>query len=184
MIPTASKPWLRALALVVAAGALLAACGGDDDAAEAPAGPEGTEAFADLARDHTEDPVEYPQSPPVGGAHSPIWQNCGVYRDPVNNENAVHVLEHGGVWIAYAEDLPAADIETLESKAAGQSYILVTPYEDLDDPVVLTAWGRQLRLNSVDDPRVDEFIETFQEGPQTPEPGSPCTGGTGDPVAS
>lgn len=160
--------------------ALGAACGGDD-AVEVPPGPAGTEPF-EVVQGHTEDPVDYPQSPPVGGIHNPVWQNCGVYREPVENENAVHSMEHGAVWITYAEDLPAADIETLESKAAGQSYLLVTPYEDLDDPVVLTAWGRQLRLDAADDPRVDEFIDTFQEGPQSPELGSSCSGGAGDPI--
>src|SRR3712207_9592687 len=46
------------------------------------------------AGQHTEGSVDYPQSPPVGGEHNPIWQNCGLYEEPVRNETAVHSLEH------------------------------------------------------------------------------------------
>ncbi|MPZ29305.1 MAG: DUF3105 domain-containing protein, partial [Micromonosporaceae bacterium] len=49
-------------------------------------------------------------------------------------------------------------------------------------PVVASAWGKQLPLDSADDPRLKEFVRTFAQGPQTPEPGAPCTGGAGEPV--
>jgi hypothetical protein len=46
----------------------------------------------------------------------------------------------------------------------------------LSTPVVASAWGKQLRLKSVDDPKLQEFIRAYRKGPQTPEPGAPCTG--------
>ena len=46
-------------------------------------------------------------------------------------------------------------------------------------PVVATAWGRQLAQDSVDLPRLSAFVDTFAQGPQTPELGAPCTGGMG-----
>ncbi len=48
--------------------------------------------------------------------------------------------------------------------------------------VVLTAWGIQLEVESVDDDRIAGFIDLYQRGSQTPEPGAPCTGGIGEPV--
>ena len=68
--------------------------------------PKGTQTYEIPSKDHTTEPVEYPQNPPVGGDHNPVWQNCGYYDEPVRNENAVHSLEHGAVWITYQPDLP------------------------------------------------------------------------------
>ena len=45
-----------------------------------------------------EGPTSYEQDPPTNRGHSPSWQNCGFYSFPVQNENAVHSLEHGAVW--------------------------------------------------------------------------------------
>jgi len=92
--------------------------------------------FKNLSRDHTKDePVNYSQTPPVGGLHDPAWQNCGFYSKPVRNENAVHSLEQGAVWITYRPNLPGGQVETLRDMAEGQTHILVSPYPDLPFPV-------------------------------------------------
>ncbi len=142
-----------------------------------PSPPEGVQTFGTLSRDHTELPVTYPQTPPVGGAHSPVWQNCGFYDKPVGNVHGVHSMEHGAVWITYQPDLPADQVDILR-KQAQQSYVLVSPYPGLPSPVVASAWSNQLKLDSASDPRLDQFVRYFRQGPQTPEPGAPCTGGT------
>ncbi len=131
---------------------------------------------------HVETPVTYAESPPVGGEHNPVWLNCGIYDAAVANENAVHSLEHGAVWITYKPDLPAADIEKLR-EVTPSTYAILSPFEGLTAPAVVSAWGKQLTLTSVDDPRLTEFIKTYRQGPQTPEPGAACTGGTGTPIA-
>ena len=59
-----------------------------------------------------------------------------------------------------------------------QTCVLASPYEGLDAPVVASAWGKQLRLESADDSELESFIRTYHQGPQTPEPGAACTGGT------
>jgi hypothetical protein len=131
---------------------------------------------------HTQGVVNYEQRPPAGGEHNPVWQNCGFYEDPIRDENAVHSLEHGAVWIAYSPDLPQDEVETLRDLAQNQTYILVSPYEDLPSPVVATAWGKQLQLDSADDPDLERFVGAFRQGPDTPEPGAACTGGIGQPT--
>jgi hypothetical protein len=120
--------------------------------------------------------------PPVGGTHSPRWQTCGIYDQPVESKNAVHSMEHGAVWIAYRPELSAAEIKTLQDLVQGQSYLLLAPFPNLDSDVVLTAWGIQLPVESVDDQRIAQFIDEYRLGPQTPEFGATCDGGVGQPI--
>lgn len=133
---------------------------------------EGVETFL-VESGHSNTPVSYPQVPPVGGIHNPVWQKCGFYDEPVPNEKAVHSLEHGAIWITYRPDLPAAEIESLATLGRGRNLVLVSRWEDgLPAPVVATAWGRQLRLESVNDPRLMEFVRLYIN--QGPEINAPC----------
>ena len=128
--------------------------------------------------EHTSEDVDYEQSPPAGGEHNPVWQNCGYYDSPVRDETAVHSQEHGAVWVTYSPDLPQDQVTALRDIAESQSYVLVSPYPDLESPVVASAWGKQVSLDGADDPDLENFIQAYQQGPQTPEPGAVCTGGT------
>lgn len=138
---------------------------------------DGVQTFRDLSQGHVPGPVTYPQTPPVGGEHADQWLNCGLYREPVASENAVHSMEHGAVWITYGDDV---DPETLRGFAE-REHVLISPFEGLPSPIVASAWGVQLALDDPDDPRLELFVETFASGPQTPEPGAPCNGGIGQP---
>lgn len=144
-------------------------------------GCQGVQSFGVPSRIHVQTPVVYPQTPPVGGNHAPVWQNCGFYDAPIVKENGVHTLEHGAVWVTYQPALPADQRDVLRRLARGQTYILASPSPDLPAPVVASGWGRQLRLESADDPRLAEFVRTFRLGSQTPEPGAACSGGAGQP---
>jgi len=141
----------------------------------------GIQSFEVTERTHVQTPVDYPQTPPVGGNHALLWQNCGFYDMPVANENAVHSLEHGAVWITYRADLPQKEVERLHQLARRQPYVLVSPFPDGPAPVVASAWGHQLQLDSGHDPRLGQFIRTFRLGSQAPERGGPCTQGVGMP---
>ncbi|PYF96353.1 Protein of unknown function [Georgenia satyanarayanai] len=145
---------------------------------------EGVELIEIASSNHVPGTVDYQTSPPAGGDHNGVWQNCGVYTEPVVNENAVHSLEHGAVWLTYSGDLPEDQVSALADRAAqGQGYVLVSPYQDQSTPIVLSAWGAQLTVDDADDPRVDAFLMEYLQGAQTPEPGAPCYGGTGTPAA-
>jgi hypothetical protein len=143
-----------------------------------PLEPAGTKTYTGLARNHVDTPVEYPQVPPVGGSHNPIWQNCQYYDTSVPSERAVHSMEHGAVWITYSPDLSAADRQVLRDLAATGDHILVSQFKGLPSAVVASAWGKQLQLKSVNDPELRQFVEYFQSGPQTPEPGVTCRDST------
>jgi hypothetical protein len=129
--------------------------------------------YGDLTRNHVSSSVAYPQIPPVGGDHAPHLQTCGAYDQPIANELGVHSMEHGAVWITYRPDLPAAQVDLLRHQAR-QTYVLVSPYPGLPSPVVASAWGLQLKLDSASDNRLGQFLDAFRQGPQTPEPGATC----------
>lgn len=81
---------------------------------------------------HIQGSLAYEQQPPLGGNHSPVWQNCGFYAQPVPPETGVHALEHGAVWLTYQDDLPAQQVEALrESAASTRGFVLASPYPDL-----------------------------------------------------
>lgn len=125
---------------------------------------------------------EFTALPPVGGVHNPAWQNCGIYAEPVEAQFGIHSMEHGAVWITYQPDLPQEQIGQIQASVRGENFILLTPWPNLQSPVVLTAWGIQLEVDSADDERIDQFIERYRVGPQTPERGAACTGGVGEPL--
>lgn len=178
------RPW----GLIAAVAAVVAVIGAFADAAAielgsgAAGGPPGGVEDVEVgqAGRHTEFDVNYEHTPPAGGEHSPVWQNAGFYEEPVRNETAVHTLEHGAVWITYSPDLPQEQKDEIRELVNGQSCVLASPYEGLDSPVVASAWGKQLRLDSADDPDLEGFVRSYLQGPQTPEPGAACTGGTAD----
>ncbi|NUT50877.1 MAG: DUF3105 domain-containing protein [Saccharothrix sp.] len=122
--------------------------------------------------------VAYDQSPPFGGPHDSVWADCTgtVYDKPVRNENMVHPLEHGAVWITYNPDQVSGDaLEKLRARADGQPYTMLSPYPCLDKPISLQSWGHQLKLESADDERVDQFIQSLRRNQYTyPEVGASC----------
>ncbi|HEY3060338.1 MAG TPA: DUF3105 domain-containing protein [Chloroflexota bacterium] len=142
---------------------------------------QGVRSFEVNQREHIEASVLYEHTPPVGGNHAPVWQNCGFYSAPVANEFAVHSMEHGAVWITYRPDLPEAQITALREVARDQRHVLVSPHSNLPAPIVASAWGNQLLLDEAYDPRLFEFTSFFASGRQAPEPNGPCTGGIGAP---
>lgn len=190
-------PRTRPAALAVLVLLLVPACGaggsGGDELAggesqvlgQADEGIDGVEAVRVADNTHTESPVEYRLRPPAGGAHHPVWWNCGFYDEPVPDEHAVHSLEHGAVWLAYDPALSAADLDTIRSLAPAEGKVLASPYPDLPEgaPLVATAWARRLVLDRVDDERLVAFVEEYVSGSQSPEASAPCSGTPfGDPL--
>lgn len=153
-----------------------------EDPGVSPEGIEGVVAVPVTSAEHVRHDVEYPTSPPAGGPHLGIWQNCGFYTVPVIDELAVHSLEHGAVWVTYRSDVPPESRQRLAALAVQSTHVLVSRYEAQDSPLVLTAWARRLALESLDDPRFERFLEVYlRDGPTAPEPGASCSGAVGVP---
>ena len=151
-----------------------------------------------LEHQHVDGPVTYNVTPPVGGPHNGIWMNAGVYTKPIPSERAVHNMEHGAVWITYEPDLPASQVAALTAFVTRQSlvpetgetasgatttnsnrYLDLSPWATatLPAPIVMSAWGHQLRLTSATDPRMQSFVDAFRHSPTyTPEYGAAVDG--------
>ena len=186
------RPVRQLLGPLVLATVLLAACGGGGGkgtssgtgaggstkglAVPANEGIDGVMAIRVTSRQHTLGTVQYDIHPPAGGDHNPSPAPCGFYDQVVPDEYVVHTLEHGGVWLAYAQTLPAADVAKLHKLADDNDNLIATPYKGLAPgvAVVVTAWARQLRLTSVDDPRLLAFYTKYKSGSQAPESSIGC----------
>jgi hypothetical protein len=130
------------------------------------------------AGQHVGTTVDYAESPPIGGEHDPVWADCTgtVYDVDIRHENAVHSLEHGAVWITYNPDeLSDNDVAKLAELVDGESGRMLSPYAGLDSAVSLQSWGHQLKVDSVDDPRIEQFADFLTRNPDFhPEVGATC----------
>ncbi len=149
--------------------------------------PSGTQTFAEADHSHVTGSVTYDRVPPAGGPHNSAALNCGIYVQPVPNENAVHSLEHGAVWITYQPTLAADQIAALQQLVASsyvgtERYLILSPYAGLPSPIVASAWGAQLSLDQASDSRLTDFIHHFAGGAQGGEQGAACSGGVGSPL--
>jgi hypothetical protein len=170
------------VAALVAGGGYLMAQANEKDEKEQQAKTSpvtGERSWDKLTQEHVTTKVDYPMNPPVGGDHNQVWMNCNadVYTDEIPKENAVHSLEHGAVWVTYNDKASDADIEALTKKVKSTPYSLMSPVKDQKDPLMLSAWGKQVTVKSAKDDRVGQFFTKYVQGPQTPEPGAACTGG-------
>jgi Protein of unknown function (DUF3105) len=127
---------------------------------------------------HVSGSIKYDASPPIGGDHNGYWADCSgtVYSQPIANENAVHMLEHGAIWITYnAKTLPTSSLATLKKLVQGQDRMALSPYPDLKSPISLQAWGYQLFVQKATDPRIKQFISVLRYNKKTtPEYGATC----------
>jgi hypothetical protein len=122
--------------------------------------------------------VAYTHFPPFGGAHDGYWAACTgvVYPTAVRNENMVHSLEHGTVWIAYnPAQVTGAALDSLRQRVAGKPFTMMSPYPGLDQPISLQSWGHQLKVSDASDPRIDQFIQALRSNKYAyPEVGASC----------
>ncbi|MFQ5522241.1 MAG: DUF3105 domain-containing protein [Acidimicrobiia bacterium] len=143
--------------------------------------PEGTREVPVASALHVEGQVYNPDEVPAGGQHAPIWINCGFYSRQVPAENVVHALEHGAVWVSYQPEISDQDLQVLRGLARPLEKVVVSPVPGQPSPVMATAWGFQLELETAEDPRLEQFVNEFAGALSAPEPGGACSGGVGNP---
>jgi hypothetical protein len=146
-----------------------------------PSEVEGAVRFDGLTSSVVDGAIDYDMRPPAGGPHAALIQECGVYRVPVTDENAVASLAGGAVWLAYNPDIASSDVEMLEDLAFGERDVILAPYPGLDAPLVATAWGVQLRVDDLSDNRVPLFLTVYANQDSAPDPTARCVGGVGAP---
>ena len=178
-IITAIVAGVAILALIVTAVILTVPKNASYSAGGSGAKIEGVETFENT-NNHVEGTVDYAQTPPAGGDHAPAWLNCGVYTEPQTNENAVHSLEHGAIWVTYDPSISAEELDLLKTKLPS-TYVILSPFEDSPAPIVLSGWDVQLQVDEASDERIGEFFEEYWQSENVPEPGALCTGAVDGP---
>ncbi|BCB79519.1 hypothetical protein Pflav_059290 [Phytohabitans flavus] len=100
-----------------------------------------------------------------------------VYDAPIASEHAVHSMEHGAVWVTYQPNLPKDQVDKLAERVRGTEKLLMSPYEGLDAPISLQAWGYQLKVDNADDSRIDDFIKALRVNASVEGPTALCAQG-------
>jgi hypothetical protein len=111
----------------------------------------------------------YNSNPPTGGPHEFDAPTPGYYKNGLRDEEAVHGLEHGYIWISYTS---AVDEETFDKLRAIQKRnpgsVMLSPRDGNDSPIVLASWGRLLNMDEFDEATINTYIKNYIN--QSPEP--------------
>lgn len=110
----------------------------------------------------------YNSNPPTSGPHYAQPADWGVYQEPLPDEELVHNLEHGGIWISY-KDIDADTKSKLEAIGkANPGSVVVTPRPANDSKIALASWTRLMKLDSSDETKILDFIKANKN--KSPEP--------------
>src|SRR3989339_880389 len=101
---------------------------------------------------------EYNSNPPTSGWHYVQPANWGVSQTELPDEQVIHNLEHGGIWISYT-GIDDATKTALEKIAKSNSKVIVTPRSKNDAAIVLASWGRLQKLQTLDEQAILAFID-------------------------
>ena len=125
---------------------------------------QGQEHIAQGSTDHP----PYNSNPPTSGWHWPQPANWGAYDSTIPDEQLIHNLEHGGIWISYKPGMVDQDtVNKLKDFANRYPLIIVEPREANTSAISLAAWTRLQNLDAYDERAILEFIDAFHnEGPE------------------
>lgn len=128
-------------------------------------------AYSNLGQDHIAIGAThsvYNSNPPTSGPHYAQPASWGVYQKELPDEQLVHNLEHGGIWISY-KGIDAETISKVEDVAKRYpNKMIVTPRAADDSPLVLASWLRVLPLEKFDEQTIVDFIKANKNN--SPEP--------------
>lgn len=111
----------------------------------------------------------YNSDPPTSGPHYASPARSGFYPEGLPDEQLVHNLEHGEIWISYRPGVPEVVVERLSKYPS--IFVIVTAREANDTDIALAAWGRldkfDLHAGELDEQRINDFILRYRDqGPE------------------
>ena len=109
----------------------------------------------------------YNSNPPTSGWHYATPADWGVHVNELPDEQILHNLEHGGIWISY-KGIADAEKAELERISRTDSKIIVTPRSANDSAIALASWGRVQKLMEFDAAVIVKFIKANKN--KSPEP--------------
>lgn len=161
-----AAPWALFVAVVVG-GIYWVSTSADKNSSS---GVRPGEEISIVSREHINvgDPHEpYNSNPPTSGPHAAPAE-WGISPEEIPDENAIHNLEHGGIWISY-KDLDEESLTSLKDiTRRNRTSVVLSPREANDNTIAVASWGRLLKLDTVDEELINEFIK--QNKNKSPEP--------------
>lgn len=128
----------------------------------------------DMGREHVKSKVYGGDEPPTSGPHAAAlaWR---AYDQGVPDVNAIHNLEHGGIYISYRPDLPKDQINKIKALFTAPftdsqfhpAKVIVAPRADNKSPIVMSSWRRSEKFTTYDkQPMVDYYLKNFGKSPE------------------
>ncbi len=110
----------------------------------------------------------YNSNPPTSGSHYAEPAKWVVYQNELPDEQLVHNLEHGGIWISYKDidQDTKSKLEALTRQNSGS--VVMTPRAKNDMKIVFASWGRMQKFESFDENAMTLFIQANKN--RSPEP--------------
>ena len=121
--------------------------------------------------------IDYKNRPPSSGDHYDQTAGYGVFERSIPTGNWVHNLEHGGIVVLYRpEQCDRSCVSVLQdayNSAPSSQYfpgvhkMIVQPYEDMDTPIAVVAWGWEDDMAAPDKDRILAFYRAHVDrGPE------------------
>ena len=121
-------------------------------------------AHADDGRKHVESKQYGGEAPPTSGDHAaPLpWQ---AFSQDVPDANAIHNLEHGGIYVSYRPDVPPEEVAKLRAlfftpfarPSFTPSKVVMAPRAANQAPIVLSSWTRSQTFEAYDEVGMMEY---------------------------
>jgi len=142
------------------------------------------EEFSIMTSTHIEvgsDPGTYNSDPPTSGPHYAEEAQAGFYETNIYEYPAgylVHNLEHGYIIFWYncglLDEAACGDLKSeIESimDEFNNVKVIAYPWDSIDVPVVMTSWGRLLKMETFDAAQARAFYKSNLN--KSPEPNAP-----------
>lgn len=129
------------------------------------------EVFPSLGAQHIPNGAERPaynSNPPTSGGHYGQPAAWGVYYQELPDEQIVHNLEHGGIWISYKDidEEIKKKLEIIGKNNPGS--VVVSPRSANDAKIAIAAWTRLEKMDVYDEEKIINFIKANKN--KSPEP--------------
>lgn len=112
---------------------------------------------------------KYTSNPPSSGPHYEQTAQSGFREEEIPDQNIIHNLEHGDIWIAYHPRISEEAKNAL--KKFGAAKVIITPRSANETDIALVSWGRvdtfNLEANVIPEQRINDFIKRYiLQGPE------------------
>ncbi len=102
--------------------------------------------------------IQYNSNPPTSGPHFADWHTeWTFYEEEQPMGGLIHNMEHGGIVLFYDPSISDEQKQLLSDYVDDTFKIIASPYERLEAPIVLAAWGVYEEFDAFDSDRFERF---------------------------